>query len=45
MIYSVIYNFYLYSIVDYKDPKYRMITVTKWFLSAFHAGRKVKCKL
>uniref|UniRef100_A0A8C5RV55 Oxysterol binding protein like 9 n=1 Tax=Laticauda laticaudata TaxID=8630 RepID=A0A8C5RV55_LATLA len=28
------------SISDYKDPKDRMIQVVKWYLSAFHAGRK-----
>ncbi|KAM4023387.1 oxysterol-binding protein-related protein 9 isoform 3-T3 [Anomaloglossus baeobatrachus] len=28
------------SIGDYKDPKDRMIQVVKWYLSAFHAGRK-----
>lgn len=29
------------SIVDFKDPKDRMIQVLRWYLSAFHAGRKV----
>ncbi|XP_077132076.1 oxysterol-binding protein-related protein 9 isoform X4 [Ranitomeya variabilis] len=28
------------SIGDYKDPKDRMVQVVKWYLSAFHAGRK-----
>ncbi|XP_050756998.1 oxysterol-binding protein-related protein 9 isoform X2 [Gymnogyps californianus] len=28
------------SISDQKDPKERMIQVVKWYLSAFHAGRK-----
>uniref|UniRef100_A0A6J0T8M9 Oxysterol-binding protein n=1 Tax=Pogona vitticeps TaxID=103695 RepID=A0A6J0T8M9_9SAUR len=28
------------SISDQKDPKDRMIQVVKWYLSAFHAGRK-----
>ncbi|KAG8132401.1 hypothetical protein E2320_010258 [Naja naja] len=28
------------SISDFKDPKDRMIQVVKWYLSAFHAGRK-----
>uniref|UniRef100_A0ACB8F3V3 Oxysterol-binding protein- protein 9 n=1 Tax=Sphaerodactylus townsendi TaxID=933632 RepID=A0ACB8F3V3_9SAUR len=28
------------SISDQKDPKDRMIHVVKWYLSAFHAGRK-----
>ncbi|XP_077005803.1 oxysterol-binding protein-related protein 9 isoform X8 [Tamandua tetradactyla] len=28
------------SISDQKDPKDRMVQVVKWYLSAFHAGRK-----
>ncbi|NXA48316.1 OSBL9 protein, partial [Nothocercus julius] len=28
------------SISDQKDPKERMVQVVKWYLSAFHAGRK-----
>uniref|UniRef100_A0A2K6STD8 Oxysterol-binding protein n=1 Tax=Saimiri boliviensis boliviensis TaxID=39432 RepID=A0A2K6STD8_SAIBB len=28
------------SISDHKDPKDRMVQVVKWYLSAFHAGRK-----
>ncbi|XP_069594016.1 oxysterol-binding protein-related protein 9 isoform X1 [Ranitomeya imitator] len=28
------------SIGDYKDPKDRMVQVVRWYLSAFHAGRK-----
>ncbi|OTF83082.1 oxysterol-binding protein-related protein 9-like protein, partial [Euroglyphus maynei] len=28
------------SIPDYKTPEERMIQVTRWYLSAFHAGRK-----
>ncbi|KAM8930268.1 oxysterol-binding protein-related protein 9 isoform 4-T4 [Pelodytes ibericus] len=28
------------SIGDHKDPKDRMVQVVKWYLSAFHAGRK-----
>ncbi|XP_043942010.1 oxysterol-binding protein-related protein 9 isoform X2 [Protopterus annectens] len=28
------------SIADQKDPKDRMVQVVKWYLSAFHAGRK-----
>jgi uncharacterized coiled-coil protein SlyX len=28
------------SVVDLPDPKDRMICVVKWYLSAFHAGRK-----
>ncbi|XP_042191080.1 oxysterol-binding protein-related protein 9 isoform X2 [Callorhinchus milii] len=28
------------SIVDHSDPKDRMVQVVKWYLSAFHAGRK-----
>lgn len=28
------------SIPDYSDPKDRMLQVLKWYLSAFHAGRK-----
>ncbi|KAM9326890.1 oxysterol-binding protein-related protein 9 [Gastrophryne carolinensis] len=28
------------SIGDHKDPKDRMIQVVRWYLSAFHAGRK-----
>ena len=32
------------SIVNYSDPKDRMVGVVKWYLSAFHAGRKV-CRL
>ncbi|XP_013405008.1 oxysterol-binding protein-related protein 9 isoform X7 [Lingula anatina] len=27
-------------IVDFKDPKERMIQVVRWYLSAFHAGRR-----
>lgn len=30
----------LCSISDQKDPKERMVQVVKWYLSAFHAGRK-----
>ena len=29
------------SVVDLPDPKDRMIRVVQWYLSAFHAGRKV----
>lgn len=32
--------FSLCSISDQKDPKERMVQVVKWYLSAFHAGRK-----
>lgn len=32
---------FCYSIVDFEDPKDRIIQVLKWYLSAFHAGRKV----
>lgn len=28
------------SISDQKDPRERMVQVVKWYLSAFHAGRK-----
>ncbi|KAG8436911.1 hypothetical protein GDO86_007846 [Hymenochirus boettgeri] len=28
------------SIAEHKDPKDRMVQVVKWYLSAFHAGRK-----
>ncbi|XP_073499586.1 oxysterol-binding protein-related protein 9 isoform X2 [Phyllobates terribilis] len=28
------------SIGDFKDPKDRMVQVVRWYLSAFHAGRK-----
>ncbi|KAL3249363.1 hypothetical protein MRX96_056057 [Rhipicephalus microplus] len=28
------------SIVDHDDPKERMVEVVRWYLSAFHAGRK-----
>ena len=31
------------SIVNYSDPRDRMVAVVKWYLSAFHAGRKVIC--
>lgn len=33
---------YLYfcSIVDFKDPKERLIQVVRWYLSSYHAGRK-----
>lgn len=34
-----------YSIVDFEVPKDRMIQVLKWYLSAFHAGRKVLDKM
>ena len=29
------------SIVNYSEPKDRMVAVVRWYLSAFHAGRKV----
>ncbi|KAG1676200.1 Oxysterol-binding protein-related protein 9 [Nymphon striatum] len=31
---------YFTSIVDFSDPKDRMVQVVRWYLSAFHAGRK-----
>ena len=31
---------YIFSITDYETPQERMIQVLKWYLSAFHAGRK-----
>lgn len=34
---------YVCSIVNYSDPKDRMVAVVRWYLSAFHAGRKVCC--
>ncbi|EEC05372.1 oxysterol binding protein 9, putative [Ixodes scapularis] len=30
----------LCSIVDHQDPRDRMVEVVRWYLSAFHAGRK-----
>ena len=34
---------YVCSIVNHSDPKDRMVAVVRWYLSAFHAGRKVCC--
>jgi hypothetical protein len=42
---KILFNYirvFYYSIVDFEDPKDRMIQVLKWYLSAFHAGRKVR---
>lgn len=30
----------LFSIPDFDDPKDRFVQVIRWYLSAFHAGRK-----
>ena len=30
------------SVVNYSNPKDRMVAVVRWYLSAFHAGRKVR---
>lgn len=32
--------FVSFSITDYQTPRERFIQVIKWYLSAFHAGRK-----
>ena len=42
MIFSTFPIFPIYSIPDYDDAGERMIQVLKWYLSSFHAGRKVK---
>jgi hypothetical protein len=34
------YNLFACSIVDQKTPKERMIQTVRWYLSAFHAGRR-----
>lgn len=31
---------YFYSIADYSEPRDRIVQVVRWFLSAFHAGRR-----
>ena len=31
---------FFYSIVDFDNPRDRLVQVLKWYLSAFHAGRK-----
>ena len=36
---SIAFDFF-FSITDYETPKQRFIQVVKWYLSAFHAGRK-----
>ncbi len=33
-------KFFLFSITVYQTPRDRFIQVVKWYLSAFHAGRK-----
>jgi hypothetical protein len=33
-------KFFFCSITDYQTPRERFIQVVKWYLSAFHAGRK-----
>lgn len=30
----------IYSIADFSDPRDRMVQVLRWYLSAFHAGRR-----
>ena len=30
----------MFSVTDYQSPRERFIQVVKWYLSAFHAGRK-----
>jgi len=32
--------FFLHRIPDFSEPRDRMIQVVKWYLSAYHAGRK-----
>ncbi len=34
------FDSYLHSISDLESPKDRIVQVVKWFMSAFHAGRK-----
>lgn len=29
-----------HSIADFKDPRDRMVQVVRWYMSAYHAGRK-----
>lgn len=35
-----IYVLSFFRIADLKDPKDRMVQVLRWYLSAYHAGRK-----
>lgn len=35
-----IYIFLFFRIADLTDPRERMIQVVRWYLSAYHAGRK-----
>lgn len=38
--FNLIVTVFFSSIADLKDPRERMVQVVKWYLSAYHAGRK-----
>ena len=45
MFNTVLFSFYFnvchyFRIAEFKDPKDRMVQVVRWYMSAYHAGRK-----
>ena len=40
MLFIALYFFHFCRISDLEDPKERMLQNVRWYLSAFHAGRK-----
>ena len=38
--FEILLNVKKYSIADFTEPRDRIVQVVRWFLSAFHAGRR-----